>query len=379
MTKNKKLTKTEVKKISQKLGWSLKDTQKAITEFRNSKSFVNQDDFLQLCLNSENHDERIEKTVDYLVKFSDIDIISNIDAILNYDPFLYVLWTFKIFELNNLDYIDVDFLIAEENRYKRGFLLEHPDSVRISTSQLEDMHRDSVIEESDYLNIKCPGIDNIMDTIINQYIIRKIDDLAAKKTNIKLDDIVHKLDNMYKSKFSTFYKNKLHIAKLDIKKLDEFGINKDNIEEEIYLALIRKYKFEIFKIESIGSYILYLSASEFLPYESKILKKIRNILSNRDEFIGININRNEITEKRYWFYYCLIEKIKEKTKSNKTQPACKIVARLFNENFTSIRTRHYEKNEKRKEDKNFELDNFIKEQGFSNHIKEYLEKAESIK
>ena len=144
------------------------------------------------------------------------------------------------------------------------------------------MYYDFVIQESDYFNIQYPSINNIKHTIINQYIISKIDHLAETKSITMFDDV----------------------------KYDVF-INKHDIEEKIYLALVRKYQFEIFKYKTIKRYILRLSASEFLPYKNKILRKIRKILSNRDEIIGIDTNRKKITEQRYWFYNCLIEKIKE--------------------------------------------------------------------
>lgn len=342
-----KLKPLDIVDISKKISWTLKDTKKAIKEFRNLESILNQDDFLKLCLNSENDNERIENTVQLLVKNSDNNVVNDIDAILNNDPFLYVLWTFKICDMVQLDYIDVEFWSDNEKKYQSGCFLKFPQHIRIFNSQLEDMFYDSIIQESEYYTIQYPNIYQLKKSIINRFISSKINFLATKQSGTKFNDAK---DNLF--------------------------IIRQNVEYELFLALIKKYKFGIFEYEPIVRYIRKLSVSEFLPDNDKKLRIIRSILSNRYETFNIDTERHKITDNRYWFFYCLIEKIKEKGKTNKTQPACKIVAKLFNQEFTSIRTRYYEKKDSID---NFDLDNCILEKGFSEQINEYLEKAESVK
>ena len=98
-----KLKNKEIKDISRKLRWSLKNTKEAIKEFNNVESIVNHDELLRICLISNNPTDRINNIAEILVLKEDDNIENILLKVLDIDDLLYVLRVFNIadFVFNN--------------------------------------------------------------------------------------------------------------------------------------------------------------------------------------------------------------------------------------------------------------------------------------
>ena len=129
--------------------------------------------------------------------------------------------------------------------------------------------------------------------------------------------------------------------------------------------------FRIFNIEYFRTYISVASKFQYMIAEEQFFRKFKNI------FFDINENRNELTNKRNWFYYCLVAKVVES--GYKVVPACKKLAIPLSVEWRHLKNKYYaKKSEVQERDEEFNLDEFIKEQGFTLKLREYLDKIEPI-
>jgi len=356
-----KLSTSEVKKISKKLGWSLSETKKAIKEFKDAESIVNHDELLRICLNSENPLKRTSNVADLLCKSNYIceDIILKL---LKHDILLFALRVFNISDMLFDENINVGFKV--EMGGKRKTVIQDKNGVT----------KGSFLRFKDFITVEVKNSDMFYgysnpNTLFVQY--------------YRLDKIAYNLCDYYIVMDRTYYiKNNNIKAKIispdrrGKQKLNEFlaeiftHLRKNNTKEEnMIINLFSQVEFQILNIAIIKDTICFKSQAKYLPDNREFIRKLKNT------FIDINSNRNEITDKQYWFYYCLIEKIKEK--GYKTKPASEIAEKLLNlAESGSIRNIYYIKNKQARNVENFDLDQFIIEQGFTNYINEYLEKVE---
>jgi len=335
MKKNNKLTKIETRRISQKLSWTLKETEIAIEEFKNIKSLVNHNEVFRICLKSNSPNDR-ESNLQFLINNLEGDVIDNIIALNNSHQFLTVLRIFNLIDIKNSGFFELEYRLSRHTEVMSGSFLRYPPIV-IARPVKKDIK--SLIKYGLLNQIIFTSENRLFNELINGYIQHK-----ATRYMINSDLISNKdstIDNTYENYFKFI--------------------------EEIIIKLIPILEFEIFNINCLRDHINILSHTRHDTHNNEVLKIIKK------KFIELEINRNEITDKTYWFYYCLIEKIKQS--GYKTKPASQIA-----ENFLRVRSRgtlrarYYEKNKEVKKNKSFNLDRYIIEQGFLKEIDKYIEK-----
>jgi len=386
-----KLTNKETKDISIKLRWSLKNTKKAIKEYKNVESIVNHDQLLRTCLNSYNPIDRISNIAELLTLKVDDSIENILLKILDIDHLLNVLRVFNIEDMesnNNIKVEDYFIKITKKNEYVDE-QVENKDIDEISDVQSTDeldermlkvfyneiiknikgeVSRVSFLRFPQLVLVKPRNFDNFEGLIDGDLLLQKY---------VNRTDLANDLCNIYlKFKLERPYNTKMD----EIEKLSNTNFHKESSKisytfhdevEELIIKLIPIKHFELLNIPFIENYITIRHNLMFIPSCKTFIKKIHKL------YLDVDTNRNEITDKQYWFYYCLIEKIKEK--GYKTQPASKIAERLLNLTETgSIRSRYYSKKKIVDKDKNFKLDDFIYKQGFTEPIYDFLNKVERV-
>jgi len=357
------LSKTEIKKISKKLGWSLSETGNAIKEFKESESIVNRDALLRICLNTENPIKRRSKIAELLC-FSNHTTEENVIKLLEYDKLIFVLRVFNIYDILFDQNIDAHFryeigkkiktiLIENEEVAKGSFLnFNKHFTVQVKHSDIFDGYADPNDLFKQHIKL-----DDIANTLCDTYLTVQLS--YNIYNSIKLTKTKHKTETMNKQQFNDFV----------LKEGPKILTNAATEGENFVLNLFSLMEFRIIKIPLIQESLWSNYELKYLPGSRDFITKLKNSLMN------IKSNKNEITDKQYWFYYCLIEKIKEK--GYKTKPASEIAEKLLNlAQSGSIRNIYYIKNKQAKEIENFDINKFIIEQGFKNPINEYLDKVE---
>jgi len=334
----KMLSKNEVKKISKKLGWSLKETETAIKEYKMYKSIVNHDELLRICFKSNSPKQRIDNVAEYLIDNLEGDIIHNIVELFNIDIFVFVLRVFNLNDFQNSSLFKFKYeLDISLEEVISGSFIRYPEAFFLfpNNKDIKDLQEYNLLDSFIFIN----DLD-LSYELIDRYILHKSE--SQKFNSSRTSDI--NISDSYSLQFI----------------------------EEISINLIQILGFKMFEINCLKDHITRLSRINFLPHNKKKLKIIKKGL------MELEINKNEITDRQYWFYYCLIEKIKEK--GYKTKPASEMAEKLLNlVQSGSIRNLYYIKKKITSGDDNFELDKFIFEQGFNNQINKYLSKLESVK
>jgi len=381
-----KLSIKEINGISRKLRWSLKKTKEAIKEYKNVESIVNHDELLRTCLNSYNPIDRISNIAELLTLKVDDSIENILLKVLDIDHLLNVLRVFNIEDMESNNNIKVESYFMKKTK-KNEYVDEQVENENIneisevqSTDELDErmlkvfynekmkfieggeVSRVSFLRFPQLVFVEPRNFDNFEGLIDGDLLLQKY---------VNRTELANDLCNIYlKFKLERPFNTKMD----EIEKLSNTNFHKESSKisntfhdevEELIIKLIPIKHFELLNIPFIENYITIRYHSTFIPSCKTFIKKIHKL------FLDVDTDRNEITDKQYWFYYCLIEKIKEK--GYKTQPASKIAERLLNLTETgSIRSRYYSKKKIVDKDKNFKLDDFIYKQGFTEPINDFL-------
>jgi len=332
MNKNKNLTETEIRKISKKLGWSLNDTKNAIDELRKSKFIINQDELLRICINSNEAYSRIREVGKYIASSLEGETVESIKNLYS---------TFNIYLVIRI-FHQSDFINKKAINLK--YFLDKKLYENIELSKKRSFFHPLMIYKILHLDI----INEIETIKIN--IINSVTDVSKIKFLI--------IDEYIKSK---------------LKLISESDDERFELLNQITVELINELGFGVFEFPILRMRIVNLYK------QIHIRKEIKNEFKNISvAFYDYNTNTQLLTAKKNKFYYCLIQKIIEK-ENIKVQTACKLAQKPTGEGYKTLRARYYDKNKIVNRIKDFDLDEFIQKQGFTDDIDEYLDKVVSVK
>jgi len=207
-------------------------------------------------------------------------------GILRPDSFISVLRVFNFFDLKNkgIDNLYFDYKIRNEiQETEIGSFLRFPSLILFTSPSLGDYN--GFIEGRIELHKRLHKYELVFD-ICDRYLQRKLFDPSFSIIlDSDLNDLTPEKDN-----------EAIILRKIAIKKTNEMILN-----------LIAKIGFHFFNIPYLREHLSDLVYRSYIPEHSKILKQIRELF-----FVHIEKNRNIVTDKQYWFYYCLVAKFSRK-------------------------------------------------------------------
>lgn len=392
---SKKLTKSEVEIISKRFKWGYKQTLDYIKSCRGIDSVLDADETFRMCYKSDSPIDRF-KNISLSLAENCEDFENAIIGLLEGDILIKNIILFNICNFLNDKNIKLYTsykgrtadIITQQRFSKEIQYISFMADIDVVAELKDHKHLDNYEPYTYEIFKKYLDEDELSYHLCDWYIYKKIEhdynklqsELKLKITqlNSKLEKLMPKIDYQKKSDF-------LKYRNLKKEFMQEFNISQANYDmyydeqsyydkyfERIILRLFPILEFRLLRIDCIKRYMDIISSIKYLPEHYNFLSNLKKL------FIDINENRNELTEKRYWFYYCLIEKIKEK--GYQTKAASEIAENLLGlESKGTLRARYYDKNKEAKKIKPFELDKYIKEHGFLDQINKHLEKVESIK
>jgi len=338
----KNLTKNEVKKIAEILNWNMKDIKSFIKDYKSIKSIIDHNELLRLCISSNNPEERLDNAAK-LINDRCNDIENTIIAIINEDVLIDIIELFNVF----------DFVSDKNIKFYHIFSnYEFTPSKKIEADNASSFRLKYVPPV--YLELNISKLSKYLpyaDIYFGKY-------FSSNELSYLLCDlyIYCKLDD--------------ELTKLipPVSKDDEIDYE-EIFMSKIILKLFPVLEFKLLNINSLKYFLIEEFQDKYLPYHNEFITKFLSSL------INIQQNRNIVTKKLYWFIYCSIEKLH--VKGYNTKAAAEIVAKyLGNDKSNSVRTRYYDIRSTAEKIKDFDLDSFINEQGFTQKINSLLERLD---
>jgi len=313
---SKKLTDYEIKKFAKQFGWSPNDAKDAVEEYRGFYSIIDQDDLIRKCISSQNPQLRVLQVTDLLYGTLKGSLDSILDELMNHDPMYNAIAVFNFYDIKSNPVFKTETELLADFEKETGSFIDFPISI---VSKFRDKKVQGFFTSENILrNLTYPIYVKyeICDSFIRKYIER------GNQYSERLEQLVNKL--------------------------------------------ITKHNFELLNIPIINTFITEIKLSEYYTENQQKLYRFKELITGFDS----DVNRNLVTNKRYIFYYCLIEKIK--IKGYKTVPACKHAALLVNERPNTIRTRYYEIRDELKKEKQESLDELIYRYNFARELEKKL-------
>lgn len=312
------MTKKEMKRIADKLGWEVKGVETALKELFKEKSMVeNWGEFFKLCLEPPNRSSayttelewRKERIFQFLRENLKGNLVETICDLIHFEePCFYVLAFFNL------------------------------------SSKMR-------------IQLATPGEKTIWELLKkrNSFLVYKLTEAFYPITSINMvtsigsDELLNGIPLC-----GAFLSELLLLSRAH--GVDLYGV---------LLEVLARVGFLVFNVP-----LFRLMASEYSydPTERDKILEIIKALS--DPFM---YNRKEITEKRYWFNYALIEKLKGKYG---LKGACKKIAKSVTE-ANSLQTRYFEKKKEAKE-KRLSLDDIINQYKLQRGLRQRLEKDSTL-
>lgn len=307
-----------IKQISKRLEWSDKHTKFAIEELGDSKSVLDHIGFLEICVKANNPTDRFYNVFSFLCESSKNNEIDFLCELLDFDPCFNSMALFNYKDISNDQHFDlnVDFSLI---RYSNFYLL------RSNRDKLRDTKGRS------FINWYVP------DDYFRSYHISKQDTylgLHTSRWGLKyriLDIFAH------------------HI-------IADYQLSDIELFEEVF----KRKKLSVF---NLGIFRM-LACNSFT-----INKKIQDLFI--DLFNNNIIKRSEVTQQRYYLYYCLIETLRKKGFG--ALESIRKVANELGEDKNTIKSRYYAKKGEISRD-NVSLSELINKYRFRNTINELTQK-----
>jgi hypothetical protein len=329
------LKKTQLKEIADRLGWRFEETRLAVEELRKFTSIKNLEGFLKVCVNANEPEERWQKIIRFLLINLKGDLVKDICDLLQIDPCFYALALFNFYDLQLI-------LKLEGTSYRVRFRGEKKSFIYWSYGRYN---------------------------AVKDLTIRSIASLKAQKKisstrEVEMFIYLYRVDKQDIRKFPeefiyspsgltyTFLDILLHY-KLMASVNPKTGIPELNFRK-LFMDVARLVRFLAFNIAQFR----YLASDLYYnPYKSeenkKFLAELTTILLDPD------LNRNEITKRRNWLIYTLVETLKKKYTIRDTY---KKVGKHLNNSPKSIHRRYFDMKKEAKE-KNLTLEDIIKQFG----------------
>lgn len=299
------LRRTELNKISNRLKWDRKDTESAIKELRELSSIIDTDEFLKICVHSEDIDDRYEDVTQFLIDTLKNDPAETISNLLSIDPCFYAMAFFNL--LDSLNFLD------------------------------HELGTDFTFDYKSFINWKYP---HSYPLFWGEMLIKK----RREKTIFMEDIIPQKLTYRFLDEYVDHYVRGLNydLGKIITKVLTEKRLLALNIE--------------------------YFRWNLCTPFHNN--KKLYN------QILAISTNplvsRNEMTQRRYWFYYVLVE-VLNKREGYGLRESFRKVGEILMESVNTIQRRYFEK-KKQAKTKNLKIDDLIMKHQLQQSLDEVLKK-----
>jgi len=320
------LTKLQIKSISKDLEWSFEETQSAIDELANAGTVLDYYGFIKVCSNSNDPRDRFNKIIDFLKQSIKKNEIDKLCDLLEIDPCFYAMALFNLKDiLNQYKYLgkefdeDVEILCGAKSFLDWTYPLEwneprNPHEWRIAPFKSKILDLFSGAAEP-----------------LDLFILRHT--FPSRLTYKILDVYVQHITKIYKVDLS-----------------------------EIFIEVFKRKKLLAFNIDSFR-YIACNSVS--------IKKEFLDVII--DLFNTKILNRSEITQQRYFLYYCLIEKLRQKGFG--ALESIRKVAKELGEDKETIKSRYYTKKGEVNRSE-LTLTDIINEHKLENTIKELMKQMD---
>jgi len=302
------MRRTDINEICNKLGWNRKETNSAIKELQKPPSIIDVDEFLRICVHSIDIDDRIEDVTQSLIDTLNNDPAETIINLLSINPSFHAMAFFNLFD--SLNNLEPELGLDFSFDYKSFINWKYPFSYPLFWGEMERM-----------------------------------DMKKRKEIIIFLEDI---------------FPDKLTYRFLD-RYIDHYvrGLKYDL--EKIITKVFKEKKL-------LGLNIEYFRLNLCNPYHNN-----KNLFN---EILAISTNplvsRNELTQKRYWFYYVLVE-VFNKRKGYGLRESFRKVGEVLMESAQTIQRRYFEK-KKQANTENLNIDKLIFKYQFQGSLDEILKK-----
>jgi len=261
------LNKKEINSLSNKLGWSVKETKVALKELYQSNSIIDRDSFLRICLEAKNPLNRFERITNYLLKTLNRDFVNTICRLAYIDSCFHALALFNLIDLKKVF----------------GDPYHHQ-----NRSFINWIHPESILDETEFEDV-----------------IKKLRKNKSSKTI--------KIANMDPEQAGVVFTQELFPEPLTYRFLDKFiQVKIENTEEEpeqewellkeLMLKVVTKIKFLAFNIPTFRAVATYNALNQPVDknFYYKLCESFKNPLSEKEKS----------TEQSYWLIYALVESLR---------------------------------------------------------------------
>jgi len=291
------MTKIQIKKLSNKFGWTLDETKKAIDELSRTHSLTDLSEVLNICYRAKNPKERYELFSGYLNKTIDGKLSNVVSNLLLIDP------SFKVLALFN--YYD---LIWTTNH-------EKPVALEFSKKIMSFVQWRSFVNlPKEIYHLNPPRNKDFRDYIENP------------EMPLRYNPAIFAENLSY-----SYVETLIHMR---LEKNDK-GILSPKILGEFFVDVIKEVNFLVFNIKLFAHFVSTRSHLPNLGLGDEILKNFA--LSLGQSFIS----SSEITKRKYWLMYVLAKELQ--SRKHGVRESFRIVAGLLETNYATVATRFYER------------------------------------
>ncbi len=332
-----------INQISSRLDWSQEQTRFAIEELGEYRTVLDYMEFLMVCSEASNPDDRFVQVSNFIKSSTENNEIETLTEFLDRDACFYCLGLFNYIDINNNYY----------NKLNKAIYFDR------------DLYEsDELDNHKSFIHWELPGKYSrlIKKKSMEGEIFVTRDRLSKHNENLWKDI-------NYETKLGLYIKNNVFYDNLTYRIFDKYVdhiLNNYKIElSELFAQVFKRKKLLVFNIEVFRKYAL---NTHLMNKEDQ--KNFINLFKNH------LFKSNELTQKRYYKYYCLVEILKKR--GYEVFESIKMVANEEKAGYSSIKTRYYEKSAESKKN-NTSLSDLIQKYGFQNTLEELADRIESKK
>lgn len=320
----KKLNKKITKQISDKFGWKLQTTEKAIDQYSKYSYILNSIRVLEICVKSKNPHERIKNFSELPLNNSDFNTRQIVTELIQHG-FL----NFNV--ISSFNILDA---LKTTNGDKRNIDLLNKIS-QLDTFLLPGNITNELIETYAEQNFAILNPSEIQYRILESFIISRLAD---------------------------------HMIDLDkIDSITQFNSTMTKMINEQYFdficSLIPDIGFRVFNFQTFLELVDHCYVYDNKPSN---WDKLEHLISSFNK----TTEKKQVTNQHYWYIYCLVSEITNGLKID-VKPACRIASELLNDLYNTIHRRYYEKN-RVIEKSSLTLEKIVYQYSFRNQLDQHL-------
>lgn len=253
-TEDVMLKKNELKRLAKKLNWEIDETEAAVKEYLELPSLVNGEELLRILMTTNNAKERSGEVIVFLLrKLSDkiktrTDLIEVICDILNIDCCFHALSIFN----------RQDILKPKSKKMSKSFLVKE-----------------------------------LLSSLSSQSMINKLK--PGQRKFLEPEELAYRF-------LDTFVVTLVMVESEETNK----RIGEPGVWWNIIIDVVGRVGFKAFNITIFKNFVTLAAELTYVPAYERYLERLIEALN--DPFF----NKTEMTKKRYWFIYVLVEGLREK-------------------------------------------------------------------